>query len=53
MKEVTVLGTPYEVRLGDRKAIDLCEENDGECRQYQHVLKIHHFYEVFLTFWVP
>ena len=45
MKEVTVLGTPYEVRLGDRKEIDLCEENDGECRQYQHILKIHHSLE--------
>lgn len=29
-----VLGTPYEVLLGDRKEINMSEDNMGECRVY-------------------
>lgn len=29
-----VLGTPYEVLLGDRKEICMSEDNMGECRVY-------------------
>lgn len=44
-QEVSVLGTPYTVKVGEREEVGLCKENDGECRQYSHIIKVHHSLE--------
>lgn len=42
---VSVLGTDYEVCVGKREEIGLPKEFDGECRQFSHVVKVHHSFE--------
>ena len=44
-QEVSVLGTPYIVKVGEREEVGLCKEHDGECRQYSHIIKVHHSLE--------